>query len=617
MAEKHVNFVLTASDKTAAAFSSARRSIDGINTAATGLNRVLSLALPALGSLGLASFAKQGIDAADAMNDMSLRTGVAVKTLAEYKLAADQNGTSVEAMAKGIQKLTLSMGQAEDGSNEQAQALKDLGVSARDPQKAFEQLADSVANSNDPIKTNADLQKVLGKNYAELLPLLQGGAQGLRDSAAASQTFAEQMAKLAPDADKFNDNLATLKTNAAGAAASLLNDLVPAMNRVFDRFSELGRLRNSGASLFELITGKFSADSKRSLDSVQKDIADLEARRQRLGTASDPAIETELARLKQVRAELIGIATDKAMAINAPPGGNRPAVSSGTSDFSKAFKSTGKAAKSQGPIDVFDTDRIVAEFDLQRDNQINDIAQSWEEAGRALKDSMATPIEKANIEMGRLDEMLARGVIDWETYSRATFDTFDKLNPKIKETDEFAKQIGLTFSSAFEDAVVSGKKFSDVLKGLAQDISRLVLRKAVTEPLANSVGNWAANLFPSANGNVFANAPALSAYSGTVQTSPFVFPFANGGAFNMGIGAEAGPEGIFPLKRGRDGKLGISAEGAGGVVVQNYYNIDARGADAGVEERIRRALKETERRAVDSSVAQVQDLNRRGALVLA
>ena len=36
---------------------------------------------------------------------------------------------------------------------------------------------------------------------------------------------------------------------------------------------------------------------------------------------------------------------------------------------------------------------------------------------------------------------------------------------------------------------------------------------------------------------------------------------------------EAGAEGIFPLKRGKDGKLGVSAEGAGGGVANITVNI--------------------------------------------
>lgn len=58
-----------------------------------------------------------------------------------------------------------------------------------------------------------------------------------------------------------------------------------------------------------------------------------------------------------------------------------------------------------------------------------------------------------------------------------------------KEADEFAKSLGMTFSSAFEDAIVSGNSLRDVLKGLEQDILRIITRKLVTEPLANALGN--------------------------------------------------------------------------------------------------------------------------------
>jgi len=55
--------------------------------------------------------------------------------------------------------------------------------------------------------------------------------------------------------------------------------------------------------------------------------------------------------------------------------------------------------------------------------------------------------------------------------------------------------LGLTFQSAFEDAVVGGKNFSDVLKGLEQDILRIVIRKSVTEPLGKFVTGALGNLF--------------------------------------------------------------------------------------------------------------------------
>lgn len=246
MATNNVKIVLSAEDRSKAAFGSVRSSLTQMRGQVAGLTSLFAGLIPVLTITGLAAVAKNGIDAADALNDMSARTGVAVKTLAEYKLAAQLADTSLDDLAKGIQRLTLSMGKAEQGGTAQAEALKRLGITTKDPKIAFEQLAEAVAKSDDPTRTAADLAAVLGKSYVNLLPLLQGGAKGLRDSAASSATFAESMAKLAPDAGKFNDQLDLLKTNAAGAAAQLLTSLVPILNDALgawrDNANEIGNM---------------------------------------------------------------------------------------------------------------------------------------------------------------------------------------------------------------------------------------------------------------------------------------------------------------------------------------------------------------------------------------
>ncbi len=548
----------------------AGKSLDGLDRRASAAAAGLKSAFGAMGaalSVGaLASFAKSGIDAADAMNDMSLRTGVAVKTLAGFKLAAEQSGTDLDSMAKGIQKLTLSMGQAEAGSKEQAAALTRLGVTARDPQQAFEQLADAVANSNDPIKTNADLQKVLGKNYAELLPLLQGGAQGLRDSAAASATFAEQMAKLAPDADKFNDNLALLKTNAAGAAATLINQLVPALNNVFERFSRLSKL--DSATLFEKFTGQVSANLPSSIANVNGKIKDLEANIERLARNSggrDSSIlplTQELARLKQLKQELRTLSMGEAMKIADAQYKKTPA---GYGAPDKVQPPTGKPVKTRtksGPDvagmwsdDVadgikrateeldkyYETERMVAEFDLARDNEINAITKAWTDAGAALTDQVMTPLEKANNEFGRLQELLDRGVISWETYSRAQLavqDGLDKTGEKLSETQDqlsvFAEQAGKNIQDAFADFLIN--PFDKGMKGMLQSFGQTIqkmIAQAVAADLAKRIFNWG----DSGGGS--------GSLLGSIATAVFSGARADGGPVSAGstyLVGERGPE---------------------------------------------------------------------------
>ena len=63
---------------------------------------------------------------------------------------------------------------------------------------------------------------------------------------------------------------------------------------------------------------------------------------------------------------------------------------------------------------------------------------------------------------------------------------------------------------------------------------------------------------------------------GGIVTKPTFFKYASGGAGNFGLMGEAGPEAIMPLRRGRNGKLGVESSGGVGNVV---VNVDASGSN--------------------------------------
>ena len=64
---------------------------------------------------------------------------------------------------------------------------------------------------------------------------------------------------------------------------------------------------------------------------------------------------------------------------------------------------------------------------------------------------------------------------------------FAGTDKKIDKTKDAARELGLTFQSAFEDAIIGGKSLQEVLSALGRDIMRIFIRKAVTEPLANAL----------------------------------------------------------------------------------------------------------------------------------
>jgi tape measure domain-containing protein len=64
--------------------------------------------------------------------------------------------------------------------------------------------------------------------------------------------------------------------------------------------------------------------------------------------------------------------------------------------------------------------------------------------------------------------------------------------------------------------------------------------------------------FGNAQGNAFSKGLKRYAMGGVVN-KPTMFTYAEGGAGRFGLMGEAGPEAIIPLKRGNDGRLGVSA----------------------------------------------------------
>lgn len=119
------------------------------------------------------------------------------------------------------------------------------------------------------------------------------------------------------------------------------------------------------------------------------------------------------------------------------------------------------------------------------------------EEGRRIFEETRTPAEQLASQLSRLNTLLQEGSIDWDTYARATFDAQDAFDQTTKnaaeatkEVKSVAQELGFTFSSAFENAIVGGNKLRDVIKGLGQDILRILVRNNITNPLSQAIGSF-------------------------------------------------------------------------------------------------------------------------------
>jgi len=133
------------------------------------------------------------------------------------------------------------------------------------------------------------------------------------------------------------------------------------------------------------------------------------------------------------------------------------------------------------------------------------------------------------------------------------FDTMKNTGEAMKENSSFARDMGLSMTSAFENAVIGGKKASDVIRGLGQDIGRIIMRKSITEPFGNAVSSFMKNID---FGNLF------KAEGG---------PVTGGQSYIVG---ERGPEWFTPATSGTITPNHQLA--AGGTT--NHFTVDMRGA---------------------------------------
>lgn len=196
--------------------------------------------------------------------------------------------------------------------------------------------------------------------------------------------------------------------------------------------------------------------------------------------------------------------------------------------------------------------------------QLNSAYEGTLDHGRVLAD-----LEKnyAAEEEKRAD-WLGGAQTAWGDYRDAALDS----NAQIQNATMAALN---GFSTELTSVLTTGKaNFREFTTSILKMLTEIFVKKSIVMGM-DAMGF---NFTPNAKGGVYSS-PSLSAYSGQVVHTPTMFAFAKG----AGVMGEAGPEGIFPLRRGLDGKLGVVAKMAGGggepLIQNNYFTINNDGSN--------------------------------------
>lgn len=609
----------------------------------TGFIAIGAAAATALAG-GIVAF-DQLIKKAGDFQDMGEKTGDSAENIASLAVAAGTAGTQMESVVAASIKLTKNLTGVDDESKAAGAAIDALGLNLKafkelKPADQLESLAKAFDGFADGPEKTAVALALLGKSGAEMLPFLKAlSEEGVRQKI----LTAEQIRQADEYADAQGKMRASLSLHAqaiatealpvmkefgtfigemakdqefAATASDLLKGAMSTAITVFQTiavvasdvgfvFKGVGReIAAVAAQLVALSSGNlvgFSAISDAVKEDGIKARAELDRFQARVmalgqgGSAATPASPTPAANrpvLKFNGAEKKGGKADPYTDLLTPAAKEYAAALEKIAAAEiAADKSTRSLNGAQGAL-----------FELMRSPEWQQMPDTWKQAAieqtalanaaieaadaeKRLNDMIAaTPTEQINAaqkDMLLLTDALEKERISEEQYQEAVIERLDLGSEAVKKQKSLVEELGLTFTSAFEDAVIGGKKFSEVLQAVGQDIAKLILRKNVTEPLLKQfegfdLGKMISGFFNNAKGGAYAS-PSLSSYSNGVYGpgQQKFFAFANGGAVGTFAEPGAGYEAIMPLKRGADGKLGV--QGSSGGTSNITINIDASG----------------------------------------
>lgn len=300
-----------------------------------------------------------------------------------------------------------------------------------------------------------------------------------------------------------------------------------------------------------------------------------------------------------------------------------------TKDFTDWVQTLQKATKAQRELEVAtkeyeaaterlragnlstvkDQEKAQKEWEKAADKEIDKISKQFEaldklsEARKKEADALraaTNPLLAYQIALEKARVLLNDNKITQQEYNDAVY----RAQSVLANSNKLVNSFGDALSNAFQGAIIGGKSFGQVMNGLAQDIQAAIIKIMIIEPLIRqlklSMVNSGFGIFApttsgtptpastgptpgyeglyigatAANGGVMSSGRMTPFANGGIVNGPTIFPMANG----AGLMGEAGPEAIMPLKRGADGRLGVS----GGGTTVNVYN--SSGTQAEVKE---------------------------------
>mgnify|MGYP003637768998 CR=1 FL=1 len=579
------NTVLTAKDKTSAAFKSLG------NSAAASAMKVAKIGA-AFATVGIAAgiaLTKMSMQNVDALAKVSDRLGIATQSLAGLQHAANLAGVENKTLEKSLQNLAVGVSDAADGSGVAKDALIQLGLSAALLEKLpLDQQLLRVSDAMQGVELQADkvrlATELFGARGVSVLNMIGEGSQNLVEMAKEAEHLGIAINRV--DAAKIelaNDAVDRGKTVFTGLGNQLATSFSPLIMTVADNFRQAALDNEDFGSIGEEVVGALLKGYGKLADGVfflRLGFAQLNVSQFRVAKTIvekvNPVFKT-LSETYNAMAKVFGmdlIDTGKLDKIGMNLEG---AIGSALGRVSEMMAQ---------PLPSTGIDATFAAIEERSRRMAEEIANNA--PGKVLLQDTETSGAKIQEKMTFFQEQQIAGKKKLEAFN---------LQSSTAQTAHVLGELGNQFAG-----IASNNKRLFALNKAFQ-VAQAVMQTYQGATLAMSS-------YPPPLNFVMAAATVASGLGQVAQIKAQSF---EGGGFT-GKGSRSGGidgRGGFPaiLHKNESVIDHTKGQGMGGITIVN--NIDAKGADATVDMKIRAAMQQTSQQTVMT----IQDLMRRRRFV--
>lgn len=508
--------------------------------------------------------------------DMRKAAAITARSQGQITTTLDRSSSAVRRMGAAQQAGTRTTNMFGSRMQQAGYQVQDFAVQVAGGQgamRAFSQQAPQFLGAFGPAGAIAGAVISVGALAGSFLM----SAKNAKEATQEIETYAEALARLRGTQEKIRfEGLSIF-----GKKEDLEKQLVEAKKKVDELFaySNQNTLNQERERLFTALTvpqfTELDTQSERDRKVAESIEANkpIRARMAEIDTrSSDEEIEQTNIRLRQEQEKIV-----KLQAAIAAKGGE---IAKAETEHSASMIRSAQ-------------ERSAAETDFasQLDADLKKVGLSME-AHNALLDAQAEsirdsldPLSQYRKELQKIEEVRSRlttGEFDAATEAVkkqmvgtalddffGELDANSKLNNGTEKLSQAARQMGHSFTTAFEDAAFSAGNMGDVVNGLIEDIARMALRMAVINPILNGVfggtSGWAAlptmwggpkaDGGPVSSGSTYLvgeEGPELFSpeSSGTIIPNHRLSTGGGGDTYNFGpyhFGAGVSPQQLMPL----------------------------------------------------------------------